>query len=251
MIKLRCSSLRAAQFFVYLIKTYDQLMRNIFLSFLVLNISVVVCAQSLEVNGGYIINHFHDFGYDEGHYKSEYKNGPGYGFEIGIEDLRYDIFRFRFTLGFNHYSGEFSAYNGGLGGGGTTEGSVDKSLIYFGLYPLSFNIINRIDLNFGIDFGILINENFKGSRSSWVYSQPMEGTYYKLEDEYDRFSSIWYVGFSTRIAYNIRVSDVVAISPQYKLYLGLSPEFDHFPDKTKSLRHYFSLGVKIKLRKDK
>jgi hypothetical protein len=205
----------------------------------------------LELNGGYIINHFHDFGYDkEGpHYKSEYQNGSGYGFLLGIEDLTEGIFRYRFTLAYFHYGGQFYTYASGLGSGVSVDGSVNKSLISLGLYPLGFKILRKIDLNIGFEIGALLHEDFSGNSSCWSISPSGCNYTTDLNEKNDRLSALFYFGLSSRIAYNIKIINNLYISPQYSFYLGLSPEFAEYSKKTRSMRHYFSLGIKKQLRK--
>jgi len=204
-------------------------------------------SQTIELSGGYIINRMFDFEEDNPHYRSEYNTGSGYGFVIAIEDIKVDWHRLRITLGFEKYNGELEVYSGGLGGGGGTHAFFDKSLISLGLYPVNFMIVKKIDLNIGIIASILIHERFNGTYGGWMMTGP--GFHYNIEDQYSQYNSNWYFGLSGRIAYNIKVSPSVYIFPQYSFYFGVSKEFCEFPYDTRSMRHFFAVGVEKRFQK--
>jgi len=81
-----------------------------------------------------------------------------------------------------------------------------------------------------------------------MMGQPPTGYSYDLNEKYDRNSAIYYFGLKGIIAYDFNISGTFVISPQHSFYLGLSKEFDRFPDVTKSMRHYFCIGLKKKLK---
>ena len=220
-------------------------MRNLTLT-LILFTSLSAFSQNIEINGGLNKNNFFDFQQNEGHFSSSYNSDYGYAIRIGIENIKVDWLTLRFTLGFDKYGGELTASDGGLGGGYTTDAKVDKSVISLGMFPLNLKIIDRIDLNFGFEFSGLISENFSGISSGWLMGEPDWS--YDLNDKYERFSSKTYFGLRGRIAYDFNISDKLAISPQYSYYFGLSNEFDEFPEATKSMRHYFSIGIQRKIK---
>ena len=205
-------------------------------------------SQNMEVIGGINKNNFYNFN-QQGHFVSSYTPGLGYTLKVGIEDVKVDWLKLRFTLGYDRCSGKLEASDGGLGGGYTTIAEVDKSLISVGVFPVNFKIINRIDLNFGFDISGLISETIEGTRSEWRIDEPY-GSNYDLSDIYDRYSSLLYFGLKGRLAYDLRISDKLVISPQYSYYFGLSNEFDEFPEQTKSMKHYFCIGIQKRLRKD-
>lgn len=203
-------------------------------------------SQNIEVIGGLNKNIFFDLQQKEGHYSSSYNPDYGYAIRFGVEDIKVDWMTFRFTLGYDKYGGEFTVSDGGQGGGSTTEAVIDKSVISLSVFPLNFKIINRIDLNFGLEFSGLIRENFSGTRSGWILGEPDWS--YGLKEKHERFSAKTYFGLSGRIAYDFNISDRLAISPQYSYYFGLSNEFDEFPEATKSMRHYFCVGIQRTLK---
>lgn len=208
--------------------------------------SLSLFSQNIEIIGGLNKNSFYDFNKNEGHFTSTYSSGFGYSARIAIENIKADWLTLRFTLSYEKYSGEIEASDGGLGGGFTTVAEIDKSIISLGIFPLNFKIKNKIDLNFGMEISRLINENFEGTNSGWIMEQPDWS--YDLNNKYERFNSLTYFGLRGRVAYDFNLSNTFVISPQYSYYLGLSNEFDEFPKATKSMRHYFCIGIEKKLK---
>jgi hypothetical protein len=219
------------------------LKRLVFILTWLINISLY--SQSIEIVGGLISNKFYDFNHDDPHFSSSYSHGFGYSALIGIDDVKLEWLKLRFTLSYDKYSGGLEAGYSGLGGGNSTIADIDKSLISLGIFPLSFKIIKRIDLNFGFEFSGLISESFKGESSGWSYLQPDWS--YDLNEKYTRYSALTYFGLRGKIGYDFNISDTFSISPQYSYYFGLSNEFDEFPEVAKSIRHYFCIGIKMKL----
>lgn len=220
-------------------------MKTILIGLILLN-NLSVFSQNLEIICGLNKNSFFDFQQNEGHFSSSYNSDYGYAIRIGIENIKVDWMILRFTLSYDKYGGELVASDGGLGGGYTTNATIDKSIISLGVFPINFKIIDRIDLNFGFELAELINENFSGTSSGWLMGEPNWS--YDLNEKYDRYSAKTYFGLRGRIAYDINISDILAISPQYSYYFGLSNEFDKFPEATKSMRHYFCLGLQRKIK---
>lgn len=220
-------------------------MKKIFIGLFFIS-SLSAFSQTIEIIGGLNQNNFFDFQEGEGHFKSSYTSDYGYTIRLGLDDIKADWMSLRLTLSYDKYSGSLTASDGGLGGGYTTNARIDKSVISLGVFPLNFKILDRIDLNFGLELSGLINEKFSGTSSGWLTGHPNWS--YDLIDKYDRYNSRFYLGLSGRIAYDFYISDNLAISPQYSYYFGLSNEFDEFPDETKSMRHYFCIGLQRKLK---
>jgi hypothetical protein len=220
-------------------------MRQILTILIFLN-SLNLFSQNLELVGGLNKNTFFDFQQDEGHFVSSYNSDLGYAIRIGIEDIKVDWLTLRLTLSYDKYGGKLKASNGGLSYGYTTIAEIDKSIISLGIFPINFKIIDRIDLNLGFEMSGLINETFNGTSSGWTMGEP--GWSYDLNDKYDRYSAKTYFGLRGRIAYDFNLSDKLAISPQYSYYFGLSNEFDEFPEATKSMRHFFCVGLQRKIK---
>lgn len=204
---------------------------------------------SVEAYGGLSLNSFHDYQKDQGHYQSSYGlNEIDYSFGIGVDKFVNDWRSFFFTLQYDKYSGNFMASDGGLGGGYSTIGKINKSMIGLGLFPLSYRIFNCVNVNFGAELSMLVHEEFEGVASGWsintVPYSPSNSWSYNLQDKFDQFSNSRSLGLKFRISYNFKIKEQWFISPQYGFYFGLLNEFIKFPDSTKSMRHYFSIGIK-------
>lgn len=218
------------------------LIKKIFIGFFLLN-SLTLFSQNIEIVGGLNKNLFFNFRQRKGHYNSSYKSDYGNTFRVGIENIKiYDV-NMRFTLGYDNYSGKIRVSDGGLSGGYSTNTTVEKSIISFGVFPINFKILNKIDLNFGFEFAGLIYKNLTGKSSMWSIGKPDRN--YDLNKNY---SAKTYFGLRGRIAYDFNISDKLIISPQYSYYFGLSNEFDKFPKTTKSMRHYFCIGFQKSLK---
>lgn len=218
---------------------------RILLIVLIFTSSLTLFSQNFEIIGGINKNSFYDLKQDDGHYRTSYNSDYGYNFRIGIENIKIDWLTLRFTLSYDKYGGDLEASDGGLGFGYTTKAFVDKSIIALGVFPINLKFIDRIDLNFGIEFAGMTCESFSGTINGWQMDDPSYS--YNLDDRYNSYSSKTYFGLCGRLAYDFKITDKLIISPQYLYYLGLSKEFDEFPEQTKSMRHYFCIGLKRKL----
>ncbi|PIF05985.1 MAG: hypothetical protein CSA36_03940 [Draconibacterium sp.] len=201
--------------------------------------------QNIELFGGLNANNFYDLE-NEGHYQSSYNSGSGYSFGLTIDNISADCMTLRLSLKFDKYSGNLTASDGGLGGGYTTTAEIDKSLISLGVFPLSFRIVKRIDLNIGFEISKLISESYKGKINYWLMGGP--NFRYDLQERYNKYSNPINFGLSARLGYNLQINESIAISPQYTFYFGLSNEFIEFPKATKSIRHFIGLGIKKRLK---
>lgn len=213
--------------------------------------TLVLSGQQFELFGGPVKNTFYDFMNKDGHFMSSYNSGLGYSAGIGMDSVKVDWLTIRFTLNIDKYGGNLDASYGGLAGGSGTKATISKSLVSLGIYPINFRILKRIDLNIGMEMSGLIDESFTGIVSGWSLQIPgwyPESYSYKLEDENKRYSAKNYFGLQGRIAYNINLSPAIILAPQYSYYFGMSNEFDEFPQETKSMRHYFCLGIKTKFK---
>ena len=218
-------------------------MKNLFIGLILLS-SQNLFSQNLEIIGGLNSNSFFNFVQSDGRFNSSYNSEQGYTIRVGLGDIKLESLNFRFTLSYEKYGGEIDVSFYGLGGGTRTQAAIDKSVISLGVFPINFKIIDRIDLNFGFEISGLINENYSGTSSGHLMGDSWS---YDLNEKYDRYSAKMYFGLRGRIAYDFNVSEKLAISPQYSYYLGLSREFDKFPDETKSMRHFFGIGLQRKI----
>ncbi len=220
-----------------------------FLAIFLLSMCLPGFSQTLELSGGYLLNHMFDYEDDYyTHWRSDYTNGGGYGLVLALEDVSAGRARMRFSLAFEHFDGELSAYNSGLGSGSGKTAEFNKSLLSVCFFPHGFTILKKFDLHIGIQISCLLNEKFTGTTSSWSII-PYTGGSSTMEEKYDHFNSAFYAGLIARLAYNIKVAESLYIFPQYSFYFGLSPEFREFPTETRSMRHFFAIGIEKRLGK--
>lgn len=223
---------------------------RIIIVFLICINSLALHSQPIDIYGGTNRNLY--FGVNNsGHFNASYQTGNGFSAGIGIDSIKVDWLMMRFSLQFDRYNGNFTASDGGLGGGYSTTAMIEKSVISLGAFPLNFNIKKRLDLNFGFEISRLIGESFSGTYYSWMMESTPSGMHAvgKSEDlntRYDSFNSRGNIGLKGRIAYDIVLTKRLCLVPQYSYYFGLSKEFTRFPEVTKSMRHYFCLGIKRK-----
>ena len=202
--------------------------------------------RNIELFGGLNKNIFHDYDESGPYFNSSYY--PDYGFSIGIgfDSIKIDWLTCRFTLQYDKYKGGLNANRGGLGGGYTTIADINKSVISVGVFPINFLVFKRLNLNFGILISILTNELNNGSITGWQMNQPNYN--YILQEKYNQYNSLTYFGLQGRVGYDFYFSKSIVISPQYLYYFGLSNEFIQFPENTKSMKHYFCLGIKKNIK---
>ena len=209
-------------------------------------ILVLVCikpvfGQRLELYGGINKNVFHDKKDVNSHYLSTYDPGVGFSAGMGIDSILVDGWSIRFTLHFDQFKGDLYASNGALGGGYYTTASVEKSTLSIGFFPLNFRIFQRMDLNLGFLASVLLNESIHGTSGEWILGQP--GWNQDFDEGDIDFSAKTYIGLQGRVTYDIHLSRLISITPQYLYYFGLTKEFVVFPEQTKSMRHYFCIGI--------
>src|SRR5690606_36581825 len=113
-----------------------------------------------------------------------------------------------------------------------------KSTIALGLYPISIKATKNLLINFGIILSRMIDENLEGTNYGWgintfYWSRPL--------NENTRYSHRGMIGFQTCIAYQIKLSENLALLPQYHFYYGMSKEFK--VSEARTMRHYFNIGI--------
>ena len=212
---------------------------------LVLMSCLTLYSQNIEFAIGLNKNNFFDF-INGGPQTSSYTSDLGFVGQIAINDIKADWLQLRLTLSFERYSGKLKASQFGQAGGSETIADIDKSLLSFGFFPVNFQILKRININVGFEMSGLIHEKFEGTYSVWSIGVPYWST--ELSDMYDKYSSRIYLGLKSRLAYDIKLTDNLIISIQYSFYYGLSNEFIEPPEQTKSVRHYFCIGIQKKLK---
>lgn len=216
--------------------------------------NLLLLSQNFEIIGGLNRNTYYTAGKNVAYYSSSYESDLGYVMRVGVEDIHINWLKLKFTLSLENYQGELKVTAGGMAGECTTDAEVSKSILSLGFFPVNFKILKRLDFNLGIEYSRLLREDFNGTKSCWaiVDTRPTELIFASwdsdLNDEYEEYSAKTYFGLRGRIAYDINISKKLAISPQYSYYLGITHEFDEFPELAKSMRHYFCIGLQRKLK---
>lgn len=201
--------------------------------------------QTLEFTGGYGFNQFFDYGGQSSNYfSSSYKSGTGFNFTAGINDVKIDWLKLRFTLGVNNYKGEISERDGGKMGNRNITAKVDKTTINLGLFLANFKILKRVEINGGAEISRLIQENVSGKYLSYFNngtggSQSVDQT---LKERYNQFSETTAYGLKFRIAYQYPINQSWMLAPQYTFYYGLTGEFKDVS--ALSRRNFFGLALK-------
>ena len=201
-------------------------------------------SQSVELAAGLNLNKFYQTSKSNPHYSGSYSMGSGYAIRGAYNTSEYNKWTLRFTIAYDQYQGGFLAENSGLGGGYSLDAKVKKSVLELGISPLNFKMFKHLYLSFGVNYSFLLTEDFTGIAHSW---QAGDSKTWDVSDENAEFNSSTYFGVNGSISYDFVLSDDISIFPQYTYYLGLSKEFIKFPDFTKSMRHYFSIGVKKRI----
>ena len=202
-------------------------------------------AQNIELSAGILRNSFYDReDQNTPHYASEYTPQEGFDIVLGIDNVRFDWYSMRFSLGYLEYGGDFKIEEGGLGGSITKTGAVKKSALALGIYFLNLKFFNRIDFNLGTHYSFLLNQSDNVTSSGWRLIGPGEvETWENEEVELESKQLVW--GFSARLAYDFYLNDYIAIFPQIRGYLGAKREFETVNFNSK--QYSVSLGIQINL----
>jgi hypothetical protein len=213
-------------------------------------IAFLICeslfSQNIELIGGLNNNNFYYSNKDDHYITSNYSPGYGYTIKIGIDDIKLEWLRLRFTLGYDNYNGKLEEDYYGLSASYLTIAEIEKSIISLGIFPINFKIKNKLDINLGFEISRLVYEKFEGTRSGWALSEAYFN--YDLKEKYDKFSSSKYTGLIARVAYDLNLTKNIIISPQYSFYYGISNEFVEVFTGTKSMRHMICIGIEKKLK---
>lgn len=209
--------------------------------------SLTLFSQTVEVFGGASTNQF--FGKNDDSYSyftADYHSGTGYTAGIGLDSIYINRFRLRFSLQFDQYNGRFNAEsNSGKAFYQKANGEIEKSVVSLAFFPFNFIIKKKVDLNFGAEVSCFLDETVSAT-GFYEFLLDEGPVNYDLAHYYDRYSSQVCYGLKGRIAYRLTLFDKIYLIPQYSYYYGLSSEFAYFPEATRSIRHYFCLGIKSK-----
>ena len=203
--------------------------------------SMNVIGQRIEFIGGINRNMFYTFTDTRADYTSFSSTGIGFVSRIGFEFNLIRRMNMRFTLSYNEYHGDFEASTQSPAFEHVVIAETDKSVISLGVFPFNFNLFHRLNLNVGCEISRLLTEDNQGTISGHMIGElPYSDD---INERYSSFNSLIYVGVRGRIAYDLKISKSLVISPQYSYYLGLSNEFKYFPDFVKSKQHHICIGI--------
>lgn len=155
----------------------------------------------------------------------------------------------RLALGYQKYSNDFTASDGGNGGGFSVQAKIEKSVVSFTVYPLNFAFWDRLNINLGVALSATVYNTYDGVRKHYTLFDPSSDTTDDLHDLYETYNSFGHFGLSGRLAYDFKLSSKVTLSPQYSYYYGLTSEFQQFPKKARTMRHYYCIGIGWKIEK--
>lgn len=213
----------------------------------IVTLTLPTYGQKIELYTGALYNNFYDLNNSDHHYSSVYSNKWGYSIGVAIDSLKFKQQTLRIGMQYDIYSGNMYAKGGSMGGGYSVDGQIQKEIISLSIYPINIRrLIKRMQLSIGFTGSILIHESFSGDYSSWNMSQGSSSS--RIEDNYDSYSSNITYGIQSLINYQIPISEELKIVPQYSFYCGLSKELIEFPYAMKSIRHYFTIGLRKNIK---
>jgi hypothetical protein len=172
------------------------------------------------------------------HEKLTYKNGYGYAFAVGINDVKIGI-PFRFTLQYNHYTGGIAYSNYGLGNSDDYNFTTNKDILGFGIYPVNISILKRIKLSIGAEMNVLVHDKQNGYQNTFdVTRQQMQSVNLNGKN----VNNPLYVGANMTLRYEFKLCDEWKIAPQAMVYIPLlSNEFKDAYYPTATFRTYLGL----------
>ena len=172
--------------------------------------------------------------------KREYYNqrlGPDIG--ISINELSAD--RFRVGLKLSNYKGvyDFSGRTAGV----SSEYHVDinKYVIALEFFPLNFSLFTNLKINVGGECSFLLGDATTGYAE--IFSMGQSTIKYFKNGSWDG-NKLISAGITSRLAYEIALSDEWSLVPQFLFYVGLTDEFNHL---WKTMRPHVGFGLTKKL----
>ena len=204
-------------------------------------------SQKIELYSGALKNHFYDCTKENPHYSSRYSGNWGYSIGFAVDSLKFEWHTLRIAVQYDNYSGKMYARSGGQGGSYSVDGQIQKGVISLSIYPVNIRkLIKQMQLSIGVTGSILVYELFSGEYNGWMIGQGANSG--RIEDKYSSYSSNFTFGIQSLINYRIRIAEGFEIVPQYSFYLGLSKELINMPEYMKSMRHYFWLGFRKRIK---
>ncbi|PLX16056.1 MAG: hypothetical protein C0599_15705 [Salinivirgaceae bacterium] len=207
--------------------------------------SLSLSAQNVEVVGGALFNSFSSAEDDTPYTDFYAKSNTDYSFNIGIDDIKFDWLPLRFTLGYEKYGGAIEASESGHMYKKSVDFNVKKTVLALGIYFINFKFFDHLDLNVGLQFNRLLNQNVEGTGEDITYFDNPELIEYEVDFKGEKST----YGLRGRLAYDFYLNDRFAISPQYDFFYGLSYESEDFPSSVHSYKQYLSVGLQMKVGK--
>lgn len=203
-------------------------------------------SQTLYFDFGGNYGRFYDLQKEDGHFRKDYSPGTGYNFDLRVSDIKIDsIFTFQFALGFEKYESDFFATDGGMGGACSEEGSLQKQIIDFEIYPLNVRFCQNFIFSTGLEINFKVHQRLVGTNSQWLMGQPSkpDTDLNTIEGFVNRIN----LGLNACIGYEFIFGNI-KIKPNYKYFLGISQEFNHIQSNAKSQRHNLQIGIGYSLK---
>ncbi|WP_018342193.1 hypothetical protein [Cytophaga aurantiaca] len=213
-----------------------------------ITLNTTLFAQRIECIAAVNYNHFYTkIGSNtDPNTTEDYKNGYGYTFSIGIDDIKIDDLPLKFTLKYDHYTGGVSYNSSSMGGGNAYNIHTQKDMLGLGIYPLNATFFHKLKLSIGTEFNFLIHSQQSGNQSSWYYTpngpNPSTSSSSTIDNNSKKVNQIFNFGINTSLRYEFPLSDSWLVAPQAMLYLSMTNEFNSSFNNTKSIRPYLGLA---------
>jgi hypothetical protein len=217
------------------------MMKKFFSITLLLFVFSSLTSQNLEFFGGMNRNRYYDLEKEDPHRRSEYFPDYGYSLGICVSGIETNILPVKFSLVFDHFNGGFNIRTGGLGSSSSTEAEVKKSTLGLAFYPVNLTFWKHLQFSLGGLLSFRIAEKTSGEKHSWTMgSAPVT---ISLDDYPENIHRSIVFGLSGSLSYDIAIHEKWFVSPQLKMYLGLSKEFWHIEMGIHSFRPEFDIAV--------
>ena len=169
-------------------------------------------AQRIECIAAANYNRFYIpmIGSNNDYHKTEnQKNGYGYAFSIGLDDIKFGKIPFKFTLQYDHYTGGVSYNYSGLGDGKQYDFNVKKDMLGLGIYPLNDTFFKRLKLSVGVQFNFLVYTQQNGSQSKWDLGGPnnaYRSSSSTIDNNSKNINQVFNFGINISLRYKFSVS---------------------------------------------
>ena len=201
-------------------------------------------AQSISAFGGVNYGGFYSVRKAEGHFMKEFDRSFGYLAGIEMSDLKIDsIWNFTIGLGLEQYGGSFYLRDGGLGGSNHVLGELRKEVLFLTLSPVNFRLFKYAFIRPGLNLNYELHKKVSGESYSWnmSMSQPIKNDLSAAEN----FTQDLNGGILIQVGYAIEIKKI-SIEPRYSFFLGVSRELNNSQAFVSSLRHGFTIGVRLR-----